>query len=345
MKTKKILAAAVAVMAAASMSATDVYAAKADKADKNDKITFSGSTKTEYVTENDNGDKETKWKTEVKLNTLVKADERTNVMIGINYENKDYEHDRTESTEIEFENLWVETKLNDKLLGRFGSQSLDIGKGLTIDCDGVMGAKFSWKIDDKNDFQLFAGRDGGSDVENFNDEETTSEKLNYVNFMHKFDQGNIGTYYMRQNWNPEKNKKNDDGSDYYKVGQNKYWGVYGEYELAPDVTLGAEYVKNNFTSTNGYVAELEFGAAKKVGEWKHTLTYIDAPQYLYPNEDYTNYDDQINKRGYKGFGVASMVRLTKASTVTFEHFWGDTQLKSKQDTDLAFTEVKLAVKF
>jgi len=336
MKKKKVLAAAVAIMAAASMSATDVYAAKAEK---NDKITFSGSTKTEYVTEKEGSDTETKWKTEVKLNTLVKADDRTNVMIGINYENKDYEHDRTEGTEIEFENLWVETKLTDKLMGRLGSQSLDIGKGLTIDCDGVMGAKFSWDLDKNNAFQLFAGRDGGSDVETVApDEDPTSEKLNYVNYTHSFDKGNVGTYYMRQNWNTVDKTK-------YKVGQQKYWGLYSEYEVAPNVTLGAEYVRNSFTSKHGYVAELEVGNAKKIGDWKHTLTYISAPQYLYPNEDYTNYDDQVNKKGYKGIGVASMVRLTKASTVTLEHFWGDTDLEAGKDTGLSFTEVKLAVKF
>lgn len=356
MKKRKILAAAVAVMAAASMSATDVYAAKADKA--NDKITFSGSTKTEWKETKEGDGRKTKWKSSVKLNTNVKADERTNVMLGVNYENKDSKTKGDnnglgeEGMELEFENIWVETKLNDNLWGRFGSQSLGLAKGLTLDADGVLGGKFSWAIDKNNDFQLFVGRDGFSDIEtsdeNYSTDDLAGRDLSFVNYTHKLDKGSIGTYYMKQDFRFSEDSDLDaDDLVNYRQGTQKYWGLYGEYEVAPAVTLGAEWVRNSHTSKKGYIADVEFGKAKKVGEWKHAITYINAPQYLYPSDDYTDFDDLYKggENGFRGIGLTSTLRLSKASTIEFERYWGDTNRESEKDDDFNTLKVKLAVKF
>lgn len=348
MKKRKIIAAAVAVMAAASMSATDVYAAKADKADK-DKITFSGSTKTE-VKETKSADKgqdtrKTKWKSSVKLNTNVKADDRTEVMLGVNYENKSEKEKNVgeEGMELEFENIWVETKMNDNLKSRFGAQSIGLANGLTLDADGILGGKFTWKPDKNNALQLFIGRDGFSDLENEPADEVDLEArdIHFVDFKHKFGNGSIGSYYMQQEWNY------DDGKGTYRPGKQKYFGVYGDYDLAEDVNLSGEWVKNSHTSKHGYIAQLEMGPDKNVGDLKYALTYINAPQFLYPSDDYTDYDDLYKtKNGFKGLGLTTYYKLTKASTLSIEKFWGDTHREDKsKNVNFDTLKLKLAVKF
>ncbi|MBP2656703.1 MAG: hypothetical protein H6Q73_4272 [Firmicutes bacterium] len=76
-------------------SELNTLGARADKSEKKrdkakaaarDNLTFSGSTKTEWITERDDnkGTRATKFKSEVKLNALIEADERTKIMAGIN---------------------------------------------------------------------------------------------------------------------------------------------------------------------------------------------------------------------------------------------------------------------
>jgi len=306
------------------------------KAVSNDKFTFSGSTKTEWITERDDnkGTRATKFKSEVKLNTLVEVDDRTTVMAGINYENRGNDTERSEKSEIELENLWVETKLNNGLTARFGSQSLALANGLFLDADGILGAKFSWKANNTNDIELFVGRDTQSDFDTeYEVSADPSRKLAYLNWGHSTAWGNVGVYAARQ-------EKYDSGT---ALEQDKFWSVYGSYALSHLATLGYERVRNTTTGITGHVAELSFGKAKNIGEWKHTVTYLNAPQGLFADEEYTDYDDQYSKYGYKGFGYLGAIRVSKAAVLSFERYWGATY--NGKNKGQQFSELKLGVKF
>ncbi|MBP2656704.1 MAG: hypothetical protein H6Q73_4273 [Firmicutes bacterium] len=165
----------------------------------------------------------------------------------------------------------METKLNNSLTARFGSQSLALANGLFLDADGILGAKLSWKADNTNDIELFVGRDTQSDVDTEYEASTDpSRKLAYFNWKHSLGKSNVGVYAARQ-------EKYNNGT---ALEQDRFWSVYGSYALSHLATLGYECVRNTTTGVTGHVAELSFGKAKNIGEWKHTVTYLNAPQGL-----------------------------------------------------------------
>lgn len=313
MSRKMIVAIA---LAAITMSTAQVYASP---------IKITGSTKTAYERTEDN---EYKSKSEVKVYMTSELDDRTTVGLDLKFKNSNNHTTNSEANSITLYDVWVESKLNSSMALRLGSQPIDIGKGLWMAANGVTGAMLSAQIDKSNAIRVFAGRDQQEDTVY---DAKSHSKINFTNEIQylawdsTFVKGTGGVYLGKQD-------------------KDKYIAVHGEYEITPQIAISSEYINNNHSDTRAYVVEVVNGKAKKVGEFKYTLSYMNADAGIFRDANYTDYDDQYTENGFKGVGTAIAYKVSKAGTLTFEKWWGEKTAVTDHGTFIC-SSLKLSTKF
>jgi len=284
----------------------------------------------------------TKIKHEGKLYIDGKIDDMWTAEVGLNIETKSDTAKQSETEKWEMENVWLEYQKSPEFSFKFGRQTYHVAKGLYMDQDGVFGGKAIYKLDKNNTAEVFLGRDDqdreGAGIKLKNGKVTATPASNttlveVLNFAHKIKHGSIGAYIAKQ-----------DRQDQYGGGTDRFLGLYGNYRVLPDTDFNFEYLKNNETDTNGYVAELKFGKLKKVGDYTFAVDYMDVGKELMNTNSYTDYDSQISDPalGFKGPGITVVNKLSKHSQVQLQRWWG----RDKADqTSIPVTKLILYVKF
>lgn len=105
-----------------------------------------------------------------------------------------------------------------------------------------------------------------------------------------------------------------------------------------------EYLKNNESNTQGYVAELKYGKLKKAGDYTFGLEYMDAGKNLMNTNGYTDFDSQISdsEAGFKGPGIILSNTLSSHAQLQLQRWWG----RDKDDTAaIPVPQLTLYVKF
>jgi hypothetical protein len=306
------------VLAAITVSTAQVYASAGP-------IKITGSTKTAYERTEEN---EYKSKSEVKVYMTSEIDDRTTAGLDLKFKNSNNHTANSESNSITLYDVWAESKLNNNMALRLGSQPIEIGKGLWMAANGVTGAMLSAKLDKSNSIRIFAGRDQQEDTVYDAKSHTKinfTNEIQYLAWDNTFEKGTGGLYFGKQD-------------------KDKYVAVHGEYEIAPQTAVSSEYINNNHSNTRAYVVELVNGNAKKVGDFKYTLSYMDADAGIFRDANYTDYDDQYTESGFKGVGAAVSYKVSKAGTLTFEKWWGEKTAATDHGTFIC-SSLKLSTKF
>jgi|GEM_PF-2924173 len=301
-------------------------------------IQVNAATKTELKLDNANS---SKLKHEGKLYIDGKIDDMWTAEIGLNIETKTDNAKKSETEKWEMENVWLQYQTNPNFSLKFGRQTYHLGKGLYIDQDGVFGGKSIYKVDKDNTLELFVGRtDESRDIagvvldKNGKAVSSVASKttlVEVVNLAHKFTGGGVGIFRAQQGTQA--------GLD------NKFWGVYGDYDVAHRTNLNYEYLKNNTLDKVGYVAELKYGKLKKAGDYTFALEYMNVDGDLEETNKYTDYDSQIAKTpaGFKGPGAIAMTKLSKNSQLQLQRWWGVSKAGAKYS--IPVTKLILEVKF
>lgn len=348
---KKLMAAT--VMAAMIMSVSSAFAAglalpgvgsKLDKdgnaetekaKDKNKNVVVHVGTKTEYKLDNANA---AKVKHEGKLYVDGKVDDMWTAEVGLNIETKTDNSKQSEAEKWEMENVWLKYQTTPDFAVTFGRQTYHLAKGLYIDQDGVMGGKAVYKIDKRNTVEVFSGRD----TQDWEDEVGLDKKgnikytkgsqirmLQVLNWANTFKAGSFGAYWAKQT--------TQDNSE------NRYWGAYGNYAVAPKLDFNFEYLKNTYLSKNGYIAELRYGQAKKPGQCSVGIDYMNVDANIYETNNYTDFDSQIDPAyGFKGPGLIVDTLLSKNSKLKVQKWWGTQKTGA---ASVPVTKVTLEIKF
>lgn len=306
------------VLAAIVMSTVQVYASAGP-------IKITGSTKTGYERTEDN---EYKSKSEIKVYMTSELDDKTTVGLDLKFKNSNNNTANSESNSITLYDVWVESKLRDTMALRLGSQPIEIGKGLWMSANGVTGVMLSAKLNKSNSIRVFAGRDQQEDTVYDAKSRTkinfTSE-IQYLAWDNAFEKGVGGIYFGKQD-------------------KDNYAAVHGKYEFSPRTTISSEYINNSHSKTKAYVVEVENGSTKKVGDFKYTLSYMNADAGIFRDGNYTDYDDQYTENGFKGVGAAISYKVSKAGTLTFEKWWGEKTAAADHGTFIC-SSLKLSTKF
>lgn len=288
----------------------------ADKKKDKKKIAINVITKTEYKIDTE---KSSKIKNEGKVYVDAVVDETTKAEIGLNYETKTDYSKNSESNKWEMENVWLEKEMTSDLSVRFGRQTYHLAKGLWLDQDGIFGGRALYKLDKNNTAEVFIGRDSQDDTQ-------PTRLLEVLNFAHKFNGGSaLGAFGGLQGTS------------------NKFWGSYGTLMIAKNLAFNYEYEKNTFNQKHGYVADLKIGDTHKVGAWHYGIHYMDADAKLFEDNKYTDYDTQYNpKYGFKGPGVSIAKKMTAASSIELQRWWGS---KKVGEGSLPVTKLTMVIKF
>lgn len=294
-----------------------------DKADSRD-VKVSVVTKTEYKVDSQSVGK---IKHEGKVYIDARADEFFTAEVGLNYETKNDNGKSTSADKWEMENVWLEYKASPDLAIRGGKQTYHVGKGLFIDQDGVFGAKATYKCDPHNMLEAFVGRDSKAD------EGADARLLQVVNWAHMFNSQNaLGVFAARQGM------VNND--------TNRFIGAYGKLMVTPNSNVNFEFVRNSRNDKQGYIAEWQFGSAKKVGGTAISAAYMDVNANLFETNSYTDYDTQLAKLsqyGFRGPGIIIAKQMTKAAHLQAQRWWG--HKTDSSDGSLPVTKLELIIHF
>lgn len=319
---------------------TDVQGDQSAKSTKKEKdITVKIATKSEVKQD---AAQATKIKHEGKLYIDGRIDEVFTAEVGMNIETKTDNAKESESEKWEMENVWLEYQKNPNFSFKFGRQTYHLGKGLYIDQDGIFGGKAIYKFDKNNTIEAFVARDDqdrdSSALKLKNGKVSATEASNttlleVLNFAHKLPHGSLGGYVAKQ-----------ERQERYGGGEDRFWGLYGNHKIGKHSDINFEYLKNNETSANGYIAELKYGKLKKVGDYTFGLEYLDVGKDLMNTNSYTDFDSQISdpSLGFKGPGIIISNKLSGHSQLQLQRWWG----RDKDDTAaIPVTKLILYVKF
>lgn len=187
---------------------------------------------------------------------------------------------------------------------KVGRQSLAIGKGLLADEDNFSGATLTTSVEGVK-LMGFYGNRSGSDV-NLADMATS---FNGINF----------------------------GASYAKQDQNKYLGLNADTKIMDNATFNVEWVKNNESKADGYLAEVKVGQAMKKGDFAYSVGYYNIDQGAVPT-----FTTNGNFDGGKGFRVKGQYKVSDTATLTAYHNAGK---NVNSDADQARTNVEFSVNF
>lgn len=135
------------------------------------------------------------------------------------------------------------------------------------------------------------------------------------------------------------------GASYLDTGSTdgKYWGVNADTRIMDNGVFNVEYVKNNDTTADGYLAAMKFGNAQKKGQLDYTVSYRDikdgAVDYTwatgYNDIGYSNYNDS------KGLALAANYKVSDRANLYVQ----EDLAKDHNNNDKHRTELNLGVSF
>lgn len=338
---------------------------KQKKSDKNLKkvekkqagqIKWSGSVKAGYW---DSSDGKNKNKGEMKLKGTKKLQDNYEVGVGIKLKATSYEPSKQysvdtgsleddgtfkkskgklkiknkysyESTKFKLEYAYVRKDFKNGLKMTAGIQNRQIGNGLWVDKPGINCYSADWEFTPRDTVSFAYGRDSLDKI--YEDPETRTRILTYLNYQHNFTKdAYLGAYIGKQQ-------------------PDHYIGIFGSTPIKGKLWASAEYIRNTnnnkmfmnandnatygywFTGSNskpeGYVIDLNYGHAKKKGDFQATLEWINTDQNLFMTSDYSSWNDYVGPDGFKGFGLDLSYMLSNNSKLELIRYWAHNKQNS-----------------
>ena len=197
-----------------------------------------------------------------------------------------YDADNDNMTSVELSQLFVNTQVNDLTLN-IGKQPLWLGgHGLLADAVGVNGVQIGTTFGDMA-FAGFHGKDGDS---------VTAIDV----------AGNVGKAVL--------------GASYLKKG-DAYLGINAAQAISEDAVGSIEFVKNTDSKADGFLAQIAFGGAKKVGDIGYTVSYRDIEAGAVD----AGYTTDSNYNDSKGFRFGVTYKVAKNGVLSAYHDAVDSQ--------------------
>lgn len=271
---KKLLTAA--IMAALTLSATSVFAAAP---------AFSGDT--QLLTQKNYNDGSTYSDMRVRLNADVDLGEGIYAhgrIMGIDESPDNFGTAGTGSkgADVNMEQMYLGAKIGvtDVKIGR---QPLWIGgQGLLADVNGIEGISLGAK---ESNFQAygFIGRSNEQVYPNPGNPTVYGNRNTIgADFRTNLDGVNLGVGYL--------NTKD--------TTENKYWSFNADANIASNVNLAAEYVKNNSADANGFMVKATIGELAKKGDFNYTVSYRNIENNAVDSSWVTN-GAYANSKGFR----------------------------------------------
>lgn len=296
---KKLLAAA--VLAAMTLSTASVFASPV----------FSGDAR---VRHQDDSNKDASFTNRIRL--VADADIVENFYVhGRLVMNNDLKDNGIDGNDIKADQIYVGARM-DNLDLKVGKQPLFLGKGLLADIDGISGVAAATGFDGIR-LNAFYGKDNALDLTPSIKDDEFKADVAAADLSTTLGAVNIGASYL-------------------KAGE-KFLGINADTKLSPIATLNVEFVKNNDTKADGYMAEVKFGNAVKKGDLDYAVSYRNIDDGAIVN----GYSTEDNYNDSKGFKVAANYKVSDASKLAVWQDITQTQLGADKNR----TNVEFVVNF
>ncbi|MDR3561351.1 MAG: hypothetical protein P4N59_07925 [Negativicutes bacterium] len=126
------------------------------------------------------------------------------------------------------------------------------------------------------------------------------------------------------------------GLSYMRFG-NSFFGANFAMDLAANVVLFGEYVKNTDKNSKGYLAEVRFGNSKLPGSWDYAISYRDIEASAVNTDCSDNY--YADSKGYR---ISADYKASKNTTISA--YRDITQTKSTSAAS-SRTDIQLSLGF
>lgn len=236
-----------------------------------------------------------------------------------------------ESTQLKLERAYVRKDFKNGLQVTAGIQDRQIGNGLWVDKPGINCFSADWQFTPRDIVSVAYGRDSLDKI--YEDPATRTRILTYLNYQHNFTKdAYLGAYIGKQQ-------------------PDHYIGIFGSTPIVGKLWASAEYIRStnndkpfvNDTSDatygywfsgskskpQGYLIDLNYGHAKKKGDFQATLEWINTDQNLFMTSDYSGWNDYVSEEGFKGFGLDLSYMLSNNSKLELIRYWSH----NKPDSD------------
>lgn len=185
-----------------------------------------------------------------------------------------------------------------------GKEPLFLGKGLLADTDGSNGLQVDTSVQGIK-INGFIGKDSGK----------------------RLAAGDVATAFGKVNV----------GASYLKKDTTNYFGINTDAKITKNSVLNIEYVRNQESKAQGYLAEVVFGDAVKKGDMDYAISYRDIEDSAVDSA----YSTDGNYNNSKGIKLKAHYKVTDNATLGVYQDLVDTQ----DGADKKRTEVEFGVKF
>lgn len=312
-------------------------AAKSEKKAKKEAPTlkWSGSTKSGYMYDET---KTGKIKAEAKILATTVVDKTYDVGVGLKFKSTSSEPNdgkySSEKNKVKLEQAYVGRSFGPVYV-KAGTQTVTLGEGLWLSKSSVNQFTANYKMTPRDTLYAGYGRDSQDYLVNDTNKDynppSRTRLLKFAQYQHDFAKdAYAGLYFGTQQ--PE-----------------RYFGIYGSTPIVGKLGIRAEYVRNtnknkpfqvenkkgtsigygyDYTGANkntqGYVIGLNYGKAKKKGTFGITAEYLNVDQNLFMDDSYTDWDDYITAKGFKGFGLIMDYATSDHTKLSLLRYWAHT---------------------
>ncbi|WP_196593532.1 hypothetical protein [Pectinatus sottacetonis] len=317
------------------------------KQNNDHKMIWSGSTKNGYMYDETGSGKV---KSEVKLFGDTNIDDGYHVRLGLKFKSTTSEPSASsypsEKNKIKLEAANISKNFTKNLKLTVGTQKVEVGEGLWLDKGGINAFKLNYNLSPNDKLQAVYGRNSQdylvNDTNKLTDPPSRTRLLKLLDYKHNFNKKAYAGIYLGAQ-QPEKYI-----GFYGKTPLSGKWSISGEYVINTNknkpeqaVTENKIHLDKKYTSTakigygydytgandttRGYVLGLHYGKAKKTGDFATSLEFINVDQNTFMDNNYTDWDDYIDSRGFKGVGLIFNYAVSKASKLSLSRYWAHTK--------------------